>query len=68
MKSGGFLNLKKELVTGMGLDWGGGYGDMMHFDMRNRGVGRKVNQARLGYEREKEKEAEAEYEKQHAKE
>ncbi len=42
----GFLNLSKEFVDGIKLDWGGkGYGDMMHFDMRNTGAGAKIKKA-----------------------
>lgn len=49
LRNNGFLNLSKEFVDGMvagGLDWGGaGYGDMMHFDMRITGVGKKIHDA-----------------------
>lgn len=42
----GFLNISKAFVEGIGLDWGGkGYGDMMHFDMRNTGPGKKIKAA-----------------------
>ncbi len=60
IKKGGFLDLPQEFIEGMiagGLDWGGFYGDMMHFDMRNRGVGKKIHQERLRYAKEKNREA-----------
>jgi len=31
----GFMRLTKEFKEGIGLFWGGSYGDIMHFDMRN---------------------------------
>jgi hypothetical protein len=33
----GFLHLKEDLVRGFKMNWGGSYGDMMHFDMRDDG-------------------------------
>ncbi|HZI54031.1 MAG TPA: N-acetylmuramoyl-L-alanine amidase, partial [Chitinophagaceae bacterium] len=49
LKTKGFLNLSKTFVEGMqkgGLDWGGSrYGDMMHFDMRTTGVGKRIHDA-----------------------
>ncbi len=46
LKKKGFLNISKEFVNGVKLDWGGArYGDMMHFDMRNVGVGIKISGA-----------------------
>jgi Domain of unknown function (DUF4157) len=58
IKKGGFLSLPKSLVDGMGLDWGASYGDVMHFDMRNKGNGRKI-QASIGvYKAEKKAESE----------
>ena len=33
----------------LGLNWGGHYGDMMHFDMRTIGVGIYIEKARLAY-------------------
>ncbi|CAN5843418.1 hypothetical protein BH11BAC4_BH11BAC4_07660 [soil metagenome] len=49
LKNNGFLNLSKAFVDGMiagGLDWGGsGYGDMMHFDMRTTGIGKRIHDA-----------------------
>jgi hypothetical protein len=64
IKDGGFLDLKKELVDGMDLDWGGSYGDMMHFDMRNKGVGAKVHKAITTYSGQKEQESAKEFAKQ----
>jgi hypothetical protein len=37
IRTQGFLNLKEELVRGLKMNWGGSYGDMMHFDMRDDG-------------------------------
>ncbi len=55
---GGFLDLDKRLVEGIGLDWGGsGYGDMMHFDMRSKGNGAKVYAAAEAYKSRKEAES-----------
>ena len=49
LKTKGFIDLSKQFVDGMvagGLNWGGsGYGDMMHFDMRTTGVGKKIHDA-----------------------
>lgn len=45
IRTNGIMDLHKGVVTGMGdvgLDWGGKYGDMMHFDMRNVGLGKKI--------------------------
>jgi len=66
IKQGGFLDLGKELVEGMGLDWGGKYGDMMHFDMRNKGIGAKVDWARKEYVRQKTKTSEQRYADEHS--
>ena len=58
IRLGGFLDLDKRLVDGMGLDWGGsGYGDMMHFDMRNKGNGAKIQAAAVSYKSRKEAES-----------
>ncbi|MFN8397873.1 MAG: DUF2272 domain-containing protein, partial [Bacteroidia bacterium] len=44
----GFLTHSKDFVLGMELDWGGWYGDMMHFDMRNIGaVGTAIESAKV---------------------
>lgn len=43
VQKNGMMTLSEELVLGMGLDWGGRYGDFMHFDMRNRDIGEKVH-------------------------
>lgn len=43
IEKGGFLDLRKELIDGLAMDWGGkSFGDMMHFDMRNQGIGKKI--------------------------
>lgn len=45
----GIMDLNKELVMSMHeakLDWGGKYGDMMHFDMRFFGDGEKIQEAK----------------------
>lgn len=61
IKTGGFMDLQKNLVDGMGLDWGGKYGDMMHFDMRNKGSGAKIDRARNAYKAQKVAESEKKY-------
>ncbi|MFT5430520.1 MAG: hypothetical protein ACI9OJ_001195 [Myxococcota bacterium] len=53
VKNGGFMNLSKNLVEGIGLDWGGSYGDMMHFDMRNKAPGSKIRRAIVNYKKAK---------------
>lgn len=68
IKAGGFMDLKKELVEGIGLNWGASYGDMMHFDMRNKGNGAKIEAAIGQYKAEKEKESKEQYQKEHGKE
>ncbi|MBW4522928.1 MAG: M15 family metallopeptidase [Scytolyngbya sp. HA4215-MV1] len=55
----GMMSLKEELVIGMGLDWGGRYGDFMHFDMRNRGTGEEIYNAIGKYKKQLEKEKKA---------
>jgi hypothetical protein len=57
IRAGGFLDLKKELVEGMDLNWGASYGDIMHFDLRDKGVGAKVYQAIVTYGGQKEQES-----------
>ncbi|MGB3691108.1 MAG: hypothetical protein WBG70_06390 [Spirulinaceae cyanobacterium] len=45
----GLMDLDRRLVSAMGavgLDWGGKYGDFMHFDMRNAGIGKKIQKAK----------------------
>jgi hypothetical protein len=64
IKKGGILDLPKEFVEAMingGLHWGGFYGDMMHFDMRNTGSGKKVQAERIKYQKEKNEEAKKKY-------
>lgn len=51
----GMMNLKKELVLGIDLDWGGRYGDYMHFDMRNKPIGQKIYQAIQRYKKTQKK-------------
>ncbi|MDX1939238.1 MAG: hypothetical protein SFU99_01725 [Saprospiraceae bacterium] len=46
IKKSGFLNLDKRLVEEIELDWGATYGDIMHFDMRNTGVGKRIAESR----------------------
>jgi hypothetical protein len=66
IKAGGFTNLKKELVDGIDLAWGGsGYGDMMHFDLRNKGKGKQVHSAIVKYGKKQEKAAEDQYAEEH---
>ncbi|WP_119079209.1 M15 family metallopeptidase [Chitinophaga alhagiae] len=63
-RKGGFLALSRAFVEGMvkaGFDWGGRYGDMMHFDMRTTGVGAKIETAKNAYISKKRKEAAAKY-------
>jgi hypothetical protein len=51
-KKHGILDFDKRFVVQMealGLNWGGHYGDMMHFDMRTTGVGAYIEKARLAY-------------------
>ncbi len=57
IKKGGFLSLPEDLVKGMELDWGASYGDIMHFDMRNKGSGAKIQSAIQQYKTEKQAEA-----------
>jgi hypothetical protein len=38
----GLLTISAALHDGLGLDWGGVYGDMMHFDARNLGRASKI--------------------------
>ncbi len=51
-KQHGILDFDKRFVAGMEkmrLHWGGWYGDMMHFDMRQAGVGLYIEKARNEY-------------------
>ena len=59
VKKTGFLNLKRDLVVGIGLSWGAVYGDMMHFDLRNKGNGARIQSMVRQYLNEKEDEAKA---------
>jgi hypothetical protein len=47
ISKGGITNLSEEVIRGMDLYWGGMFGDLMHFDLRDRGIGNKVYQAAL---------------------
>jgi hypothetical protein len=67
IKKGGFLGVSKELVDtmtkGNATHWGGGgYGDMMHFDMRTQGKGAVINAAFNDYKKKKTEEAHKKYE------
>jgi hypothetical protein len=57
IKAGGITDLDRRFVDGIGLHWGAAYGDVMHFDMRNKGSGAKINAAINAYKHEKEAEA-----------
>jgi hypothetical protein len=57
IKLSGFMDLDRRFVDGIGLSWGAAYGDIMHFDMRNTGNGRKINGAIQAYKSLKDKEA-----------
>jgi hypothetical protein len=60
IRKNGIMDLDRRMVMSMGevgLDWGGKYGDMMHFDMRQTGLGRKLYKAKHDKE-VKEKKAE----------
>ena len=48
---------QEDLVKGLELDWGASYCDIMHFDMRNKGSGKKIQSAIKQYKAEKEAEA-----------
>lgn len=52
----GITNLSEEVIRGMELYWGGMFGDLMHFDLRDRGIGSKVYQAALKYKKGQKKE------------
>jgi hypothetical protein len=65
IEAGGLLDLDKRLVEEIGLDWGASYGDVMHFDMRNKGKGVDIHAAIERYRAKKEGEAEAQYTKDH---
>ena len=65
IEAGGLLDLDKRLVEEIGLHWGASYGDIMHFDMRNKGNGKKIHDAIEDYKTQKEGEAEAQYLKDH---
>jgi hypothetical protein len=57
-KKHAILDFDKRFVLHMeksGLNWGAHYGDMMHFDMREIGVGRYIEKARVTYKNKAEK-------------
>jgi hypothetical protein len=51
IRKGGITNLSEEVIRGMDLYWGGMFGDLMHFDLRDRGIGSKVYQAALNHKK-----------------
>jgi hypothetical protein len=57
IKSTGFMDIDRRFIDGVGLSWGGAYGDVMHFDMRNTGNGRKISGAIHAYKALKDQEA-----------
>jgi hypothetical protein len=65
IKAGGFMNLDRRFVDGIGLDWGASYGDIMHFDMRNKGSGAKINGAVQSYKAKKDAEAKEKWATEH---
>jgi hypothetical protein len=53
LREHGYLQLREELVTGLRLNWGAWYGDMMHFDMRtDGGIGESISKEIFSYLRE----------------
>lgn len=48
----GIFDLSRKLVFGLELNWGGTYGDIQHFDMRNKGRGAQIYQAIQDYREE----------------
>lgn len=65
IKASGFMDLHKDLVDMIGLSWGASYGDIMHFDMRNKGNGRKIQSAIGAYKAEKEAESKKKWADEH---
>jgi hypothetical protein len=65
IEAGGFLDLDKRFVEEIGLDWGASYGDIMHFDMRNKGNGLKIHGAVNRYKAKKDAESAKAYEDAH---
>ncbi len=47
IKKGGITNLSENLIRGIDLYWGGMFGDIMHFDLRHRGIGARIYQLAL---------------------
>lgn len=65
IKAGGFMDLDKRFVQDIGLSWGATYGDVMHFDMRNKGSGAKIQAKIQAYKTTKEAESKANWAKDH---
>jgi Domain of unknown function (DUF4157) len=55
IRQSGITNLSEETIRGMDLYWGGMFGDLMHFDLRDRGIGSKVYQAALKHKKAQKK-------------
>jgi hypothetical protein len=67
IKKSGFMDLTKELVEGMKMSWGGAYGDVMHFDLRDQGQGEKIHKAVGRYLARKKEESKEQYAAEHPK-
>jgi hypothetical protein len=67
IKKSGFMDLSKELVEGMKMSWGGAYGDIMHFDLRDQGQGREIHRAVGRYLERKKQESKEQYAAEHPK-
>jgi hypothetical protein len=65
IKAGGFMDLDQRFVDDIGLSWGAVYGDVMHFDMRNKGSGAKIQAAIQAYKATKEGESKARWATDH---
>ena len=61
----GFMDLSKELVEGMKMDWGAAYGDIMHFDLRDQGRGQEIQAAVRRYLAQKKKESKEQWAAEH---
>lgn len=57
-KKTGIMSLTKEIHDGLKLNWGGSYGDTMHFDMRNLGDGKLIQDAIQAFKKDKAKQEE----------
>jgi len=67
IQKSGFMDLSKELVEGMKMSWGGAYGDIMHFDLRDQGQGREIHRAVGRYLERKKQESKDQYAAEHPK-